>query len=66
MCLQCGCKMPNDKMGDENNLIVDDIKKAVQTSAASGMTADEAVQELLATWNSKVSDEDKQFKAAAA
>ncbi len=64
MCLQCGCKLPNDKMGDENNLTVDDVKKSVQTSAGEGKTADEAVQELLSTWNEKVSEEDKQFKAA--
>ena len=63
MCLQCGCDMPNDKMGDENNLVVDDIKKSVQTGAAKGMTADEAVQQMLKTWNEKVSDEDKKFAA---
>jgi hypothetical protein len=66
MCLQCGCKMPYDKMGDENNLTVDDIKKSVQTENAKGKTTEEAVQELLATWKQKVKDEDKQFKASEA
>jgi len=64
MCLQCGCKRPYDKMGDENNLTVDDIKKSVQTENAKGKTTEEAVQELLATWKQKVKDEDKAFKAA--
>lgn len=63
MCLNCGCKMPNDDMGDSNNITVDDIKKSVQTDAAKGMTADQALQELVSTWNQKASDEDKNFKA---
>jgi hypothetical protein len=63
MCLQCGCKRPYDKMGDKDNLTVDDIKKSVQTDNAKGKTTEEAVQELLATWKEKVRDEDKQFKA---
>jgi hypothetical protein len=66
MCLQCGCKRPYDKMGDENNLTVDDIKKSVQTENAKGKTTEEAVQELLATWKEKVKDKDKDFKAEAA
>ena len=63
MCLQCGCKRPYDKMGDDNNIVVDDIKKAVGTSVAKGKTTDEAVKELVSTWNEKVSDNDKNYKA---
>lgn len=66
MCLQCGCKRPYDKMGDDNNLTVDDIKKSVQTENAKGKTTEEAVEELLATWKEKVKEEDKNFKAEKA
>lgn len=66
MCLQCGCKRPYDKMDDDNNLTVDDIKKSVQTENAKGKTTEEAVEELLATWKEKVKEEDKNFKAEKA
>lgn len=63
MCLNCGCGMPYDNMGDDNNLVVDDIKKAVETEAGQGLTMDQAVQNLTKTWQ-KVKDEDKQYKLA--
>lgn len=63
MCLQCGCGMPNDDMGQADNLTVDDIKRSVETEAAKGKTADEAIQTIVETWK-KVSDADKQYKAA--
>lgn len=62
MCLTCGCGMPYDKMGDDNNIVVDDIKKAVSTDDAKGQTTDQAVQNLVKTW-AKVKDEDKQHKS---
>ena len=64
MCLQCGCGMPYDDMGEpDKNLVVGDIKRAVESDAAKGMSTDEAIQNIVKTW-SKVKDEDKQYKAA--
>jgi hypothetical protein len=62
MCLQCGCGRPYDKMGDENNLVVDDIKEAVETDSAKGITTDQAIKNIVNTWN-KVKEEDKKYKA---
>lgn len=31
MCYTCGCKLPYEAHGDENNIIEDHIKKAGQT-----------------------------------
>lgn len=62
MCLTCGCGMPYDKMSSEDNITVDDLKKAVKTDDAKGLSADEAVKNLVKTWQ-KVKDEDKTFKA---
>lgn len=63
MCLQCGCGLPYDKMGEDNNLVYDDIKRAVETTAAKGLSAEQAIQNIMKTWD-KVSDEDKQYTAA--
>jgi len=63
MCLQCGCGMPYDKMGDDDNLVVDDIKKSVETSNAKGITTDKAIENIVATWK-KVKEQDKDYKAA--
>lgn len=62
MCLQCGCGLPYDKMGDEDNLVVDDIKKSVETSNAQGLTTDEAIKNIVQTWG-KVDEDDKGYKA---
>lgn len=62
MCLTCGCMRPNDDMGDEHNIIMDDIKASVQTSAGAGLTPEEAVKNLIETWAKKVSTEDKSAK----
>lgn len=62
MCLNCGCGLPYDNMGDENNLVVDDIKKSVATKAAKGLTTDQAIENIVKTWM-KVKGEDKKFKA---
>lgn len=62
MCLNCGCNLPYDKMGDDKNIVVDDIKKSVGTDAAKGITADEAIDNIVKTW-AKVKDEDKEYEA---
>lgn len=62
MCLQCGCGRPYDKMGNDDNLVVDDIKKAVETETAKGLTTDEAIKNIIETWP-KAKEEDKNYKA---
>ncbi len=62
MCLTCGCGMPYDDMGDPNNITVKQIKEAVETAAAKGLTEEEAIQNLIKTWQ-KVKPEDKEYKA---
>lgn len=52
-------------MGDDDNLVVDDIKKAVETDSAKGITTDQAIQNIMSTWQS-VKEEDKQYKEGAA
>ena len=61
MCLTCGCGMPYDDMGDEDNVTYDDIKKAVETEDGEGITTDKAVQNLVKTWE-KVKLEDREYK----
>ena len=63
MCLTCGCGMPYNDMGDPKNITVKDIKEAVETDAAGGISEDEAVQNLVNTWE-KVKPEDKEYKQA--
>ncbi len=62
MCLTCGCGMPYDDMGDAKNITYEDIKKAVETAAAKGLSAEEAIENLKKTWP-KVKPEDKAYKA---
>ncbi|EDK72762.1 hypothetical protein TM7_0086 [candidate division TM7 genomosp. GTL1] len=62
MCLQCGCGKPYDKMGDEDNLVVDDIKKSVETDNGQGLTTEEAIKNIVKTWE-KVEEKDKAYKA---
>ena len=64
MCLNCGCNMPYNDMGEPGkNLVVDDVKKLVETEAAKGLTTDQAIENIVKTWG-KVDDEDKQYKVA--
>lgn len=64
MCLQCGCGLPYDDMGEPGkNLTVKEMKMYVESEAAKGITTDEAIENIVNTWK-KVKDEDKQYKAA--
>jgi hypothetical protein len=65
MCLTCGCGMPYNDMGDPKNITVKDIKEAVETEAAGGITEEQAVENLVQTWK-KVKPEDKDFKSESA
>lgn len=65
MCLQCGCGLPYDDMGEpDKNLVVKNIKKSVESDAAKGLTTDEAIRNIVETWK-KVKDEDKHYKSGA-
>lgn len=44
MCLNCGCGMPNDKMGDERNLTLEDLAEAQM--ANEGMTGEQTLEEM--------------------
>ncbi|HSX36692.1 MAG TPA: hypothetical protein VLG13_01025 [Patescibacteria group bacterium] len=64
MCLTCGCGLPYDDMGEpDKNIVVNNIKKAVESEAAKGITTEEAIRNIAETWK-KVKDEDKGYKAA--
>lgn len=63
MCLSCGCGLPYDKMTSQDNITVDDIKKAVATEDGKGLTTDEAIANIVKTW-AKVKAEDKAYKQA--
>lgn len=64
MCLQCGCGLPYDDMGEPGkNLVVGDVKKMVESEAAKGISTDQAIKNISAAWE-KVKDEDKQYKAS--
>jgi hypothetical protein len=50
MCYTCGCKLPYDNHGDENNIIEDDLAKAGKTEAikqAGPTKSKENMQELI-------------------
>ncbi|EDK72753.1 hypothetical protein TM7_0077 [candidate division TM7 genomosp. GTL1] len=49
-------------MGDEDNLVVDDIKKSVETDNGQGLTTEEAIKNIVKTWE-KVEEKDKAYKA---
>ena len=61
MCLTCGCGRPYDKMGDMRNITVENIKDAVNTEAAQGLTGEQAIENIVKTWP-KAKDEDKRYK----
>lgn len=44
MCYNCGCQIPNDKMGHEDNITEETFAKAAK---ASGQTVDEAKKNTL-------------------
>ena len=66
MCLQCGCGRPYDDMGEpDKNIVVNDIIKSVTSDSAKGITTEQAIQNILKTWNEKVKEEDKKYQEAA-
>lgn len=47
MCYNCGCGMPDDDMGDPNNITEEDIKKAASASNQSVEDAKKNMLEML-------------------
>lgn len=47
MCYNCGCGMPDDDMGNPDNITEEDIKKAAQASNQSVEDAKKNMLELL-------------------
>lgn len=43
MCLSCGCKQPDERHGDDRNIVMDDLKQAAE---AAGMSPKEVVQNI--------------------
>lgn len=52
MCYNCGCGMPDDDMGNQDNITEEDIKKAAQ---ASGQTVEDAKKNMLEMLKKQVS-----------
>lgn len=59
MCLTCGCMIPFENHGDPRNLIVADIQDSTRTEQASGLTPNDAVENIKRTWEQKVGPEVK-------
>ena len=47
MCYNCGCGLPDDKMGDENNITNETFEKAAKASNQPLREAQENTYELL-------------------
>lgn len=47
MCMDCGCMMPHDRMGDERNITWEDIEAAAE---ANDITPDEAMDNIMRTY----------------
>lgn len=61
MCLTCSCGLPDEDWGDPDNITVDTIKRAVKTLEGRGLTTNDAVKELLYTWQHKTAAQDKTY-----
>lgn len=53
MCLNCGCKMMDDSMGNDNNLTLTDLAKAAIASSMDGKETLENMKESLEIINSE-------------
>lgn len=54
MCLNCGCGMPDDTMGDDDNITTTDLAKA---AIASSMDGKETLENIKKTLNSLTPEE---------
>jgi hypothetical protein len=43
MCLSCGCKQPDERHGDDRNIVMDDLKLAAE---AAGVSAKDVVRNI--------------------
>lgn len=54
MCLNCGCGIYDDDMGNKDNLVIEDLVKAAQASSMNGQDTLKEIQKSLE--NIKVED----------
>ena len=47
MCYTCGCKLPFEDHGDQNNIVEDDLTKAGQTETIEGAGVEQAKENLV-------------------
>lgn len=47
MCLNCGCMMPDDTMGDDRNLVLNDLADGAIASGQDGKTTLENIKKTL-------------------
>lgn len=45
MCLSCGCKQPNERHGDDRNIVMQDLQDAAQASNISENEVVKNIQE---------------------
>ena len=57
MCYNCGCGMPDDDMGNPDNITEEDIKKAAE---ASGQTMEDAKKNMLEMLQKQVNKSNSQ------
>jgi hypothetical protein len=51
MCLSCGCGIPEDDMGDPDQITLQTLEKAAK---ANGVTVDEVLETIVRTYNEQV------------
>lgn len=56
VCYNCGCGMPDDNMGNQDNITVETIKKAAE---ASGQTVEDAKKNMLEILQKQVNKQNK-------
>lgn len=47
MCINCGCRMPDDTMGNEANMVLNDIADGAIASGQDGRTTLENIKKTL-------------------
>jgi hypothetical protein len=63
MCWNCGCMMPDDDMGNKDNITTDGLRKAAK--AGGNKTLQQLMANVIKTYDSKIkgtSDDTKSIK----
>lgn len=59
MCLSGACDDVSDDHGDNRNITLDDIKNAAKTIPGMGSSPDDIVNNIIETWESRLSSREK-------